>query len=55
MISLDSILTLLGGIGALLLGFKILSENIEKISSSGLKRLFNKTSNNRFIGVGMVL
>lgn len=53
MISLDSILTLLGGIGALLLGFKILSENIEKISSSGLKRLFNKTSNNRFIGVGI--
>ncbi len=53
MISIESILTLLGGIGALLLGFKMLSENIEKISSSGLKKLFNKTANNRFIGVGI--
>ena len=53
MIEFKDILTLFGGIGALLLGFKMLSENIEKISSSGLKKLFNKTANNRFIGVGI--
>lgn len=50
---LMTIIQLLGGIGAFLLGFKILSENIEKLASSGLKRLFNKTSGNRFIGVGI--
>lgn len=50
---LMTIIQLLGGIGAFLLGFKILSENIEKLASAGLKRLFNKTSSNRFIGVGI--
>lgn len=50
---LMTIVQLLGGIGAFLLGFKILSENIEKLASSGLKRLFNKTSGNRFIGLGI--
>mgnify|MGYP000769652568 CR=1 FL=1 len=39
--------------GAFLLGFKVLSESIEKLASAGLKRLFNKTSKNRFIGVGI--
>lgn len=42
---------LLSGLGAFLIGFKILSENIEKLANSGLKKLFNKTSKNRFIGV----
>lgn len=48
-----SILTLLGGVGAFLLGFKVLSENIEKLASGSLKRLFNKISKNRFIGVAI--
>ncbi len=48
-----AIIELLGGIGAFLLGFKVLSESIEKLASAGLKRLFNKTSKNRFIGVGI--
>lgn len=48
-----AIVELLGGMGAFLLGFKVLSENIEKLASSGLKRLFNRTSKNRFIGVGI--
>lgn len=51
--NLITIVTLLGGVGAFLLGFKVLSENIEKLASGGLKRLFNKTSKNRFIGVGI--
>ena len=42
---------LLSGLGAFLIGFKILSENIEKLANSGLKKLFNKTSKNRFLGV----
>ena len=48
---LDSILKLLAGLGALLLGFKLLSENTEKIASGGLKRMFNKTSKNPLIGI----
>lgn len=48
-----AIIELLGGMGAFLLGFKVLSESIEKLASAGLKRLFNKTSKNRFIGVGI--
>lgn len=48
-----AIVGLLAGVGALLLGFKVLSENIEKLASSGLKKLFNRTSKNRFIGVGI--
>lgn len=42
---------LLSGLGAFLIGFKILSESIEKLANSGLKKLFNKTSKNRFVGV----
>lgn len=42
---------LLSGLGAFLIGFKILSENIEKLANSGLKKLLNRTSKNRFVGV----
>ena len=48
-----AIVKLLAGLGAFLIGFKILSENIEKLANSGLKKLFKKTSKNRFIGVGI--
>lgn len=48
-----AIVELLSGVGVFLLAFKILSESIEKLASSGLKHLFNKTSKNRFIGVGI--
>ena len=47
------VLMLLGGIGALVLAFKLLSDNIEKMANSGLKKLFNKTSSNPLIGVGI--
>ncbi len=50
---INAILTLLAGLGAFLIGFKILSENIEKLANSGLKKLFKKTAKNRFIGVGI--
>ena len=47
------VLLLLGGIGALVLAFKLLSDNIEKLANTGLKKLFNKTSSNPLIGVGI--
>lgn len=46
-------ISLLGGLGAFLIGFKILSENVEKLATKGLKKLFNKTAGNRFVGVGI--
>ena len=49
----NAIIYLLSGLGILLVGFKILSDNIEKLANSGLKKLFNKTQNNRFIGLGI--
>lgn len=50
---LIAIFELLAGLGVLLVGFKLLSDNIEKLANTGLKRLFGKTSNNRFVGVGI--
>lgn len=45
--------SLFAGLGAFLIGFKILSDNVGKLANSGLKKLFSKTSKNRFIGVGV--
>lgn len=50
---MNVIIKLLGGLGAFLLSFKILSENIEKLANAGLKKLFNRFSKNRFAGVGI--
>ena len=47
------VIELLAGLGALLIGFKLLSDNIEKLANSGVKKLFNKTSKNRWVGVGI--
>ena len=48
-----AIIGLLAGLGALLIGFKLLSDNIEKLANAGLKKLFNKTSNNCWVGIGI--
>lgn len=52
-----AVISLLGGIGSFLLGFKILSENIEKLANRGLRKILAYASKNRFIGVliGMVV
>ena len=50
---LMAIVALLGGLGALLVGFKLLSDNIKKLANSGLRKLFNKTVENPFVGVGI--
>ena len=49
---LEIVITILAGCGAFLLGFKVLSDNMEKIAGNGLKRLFNKTSDKRMVNVG---
>ncbi len=50
---LEIVVTILAGCGAFLLGFKVLSDNMEKIAGNGLKKLFNKTSDKRMVNVGM--
>ena len=50
---LEIVITILAGCGAFLLGFKVLSDNMEKIAGNGLKKLFNKTSDKRMVNVGM--
>ena len=49
----ETILMMVGAIGALLIGFDLLSTNITKLFHSQLKGLFNKTSKNNLIGVGI--
>lgn len=50
------IVMLLAGCGVFMLGFKLLSEHMEKLAGNGLKSFFNKISNNKFLGllIGMV-
>lgn len=45
------IFALLAGVGVLLLGCNILSENMEKMASGWLKKLFFKTQDNKLVGV----
>ncbi len=50
---MTNIFFLLGGLGALLVGFKLLSDSIEKIAAKSLKKLFAKISNRKLLGVGI--
>ena len=43
----------LAGIGAFLIGFKLMSDNMERLFGNGLKALFNKTSEKRLVNIGM--
>ena len=52
---LEIVIFILAGCGAFLLGFKLLSDNMEKIAGNSLKKLFNKTSEKRMVNVGMGL
>ncbi len=49
----ETIALVLAGCGALLVGFKLLSDNMEKLFGNSLKKLFNKTSDKKLVGVGM--
>ncbi len=50
---IGNIVSLLAGCGLFMLGFKILSTNMEKLAGAGLKKFFNKISNNKFLGIGV--
>ena len=44
---------LLAGVGVFIVGMNFMSDALEKSASSGMKRLLEKISNNRFSGVGI--
>ena len=48
-----NIIMMLAACGAFLIGFKFLSDNMEKLFGDGLKQLFNKTSEQKWVGVMM--
>ena len=48
---IETVLFMIAAIGALLIGFEMLSNSITMIFHTQLKKLFNKTSNNPIIGV----
>ena len=47
------ILQIFGGMGALLIGMKMLSENLTRLAHNKLQTLLNKTAKNRFACVGI--
>lgn len=51
-----NVVMLLAGCGIFMLGFKLLSQHMEKLAGNKLKSFFNKISNNKFLGllIGMV-
>ncbi len=48
-----NVIMMLAACGAFLVGFKFLSDNMEKLFGRSLKKLFNKTSDKKLVGVGM--
>ena len=40
----ELIFYMLAALGAFLIGFKLLSENLQKVATKGLRKLFDKTS-----------
>lgn len=49
----EAIILLLSGLGVFLVGVKLLSENMEKLATKAIKKMFNKISGNRILGVGI--
>ena len=48
-----AVVALLAGLGAFLFGFKVLSDNIEKLATNRLRSWFDKTGKSRLAGVGI--
>ncbi|MBO4262699.1 MAG: Na/Pi cotransporter family protein [Clostridia bacterium] len=46
-------LCVIAALGAFLIGFKLLSEHLQKVANKGLRKLFDKTSGSKFAGVGI--
>ena len=50
---IQTIMFLIAGLGAFLIGFKILSENLAKIAGKSLRNMFNRISGNKLAGVAV--
>lgn len=50
---IQSLIWLLAGVGVFIVGMNFMGEALERSASSGMKRLLEKISNNRFSGVGI--
>ena len=50
---LENIILFISGLGVFLVGCKFLSDNIGLLANRGLKNLFNKSSKNKLVGVGI--
>ncbi len=50
---LQSLIWLCAGVGVFLVGMNLMSDSLEKCAGSGMKKLLEKISNNRFSGVGI--
>lgn len=48
-----SVLTLLAGSGVFMAGMKMMSDGLERSAGKGMKKLFERISDNRFAGVGV--
>lgn len=44
---------MLAALGAFLIGFKLLSENLQRVANKGLRKLFDRTSKSKVAGVGI--
>ena len=49
----QSLIWLLAGVGVFIIGMNFMSDALEKCAGSGMKRMLEKISNNRFSGVGI--
>ena len=50
---LQSLIWLCAGVGVFLVGMNLMSDSLEKCAGSGMKKMLEKISNNRFSGVGI--
>ena len=48
MVIFNSILALLAGVGVFIVGMNMLSQSLQKVAGSGMKRLIGKITTNRF-------
>ena len=50
---IQSLIWLCAGVGVFLVGMNLMSDSLEKCAGSGMKKMLEKISNNRFSGVGI--
>lgn len=50
---IEGLLILFGGVGTLLIGMAMLSDNMKKLANTKLEAIFNKTSEKKLVGLGI--